>query len=96
VSGDTNDVRAYALTQDGGTALILFNLNETTAIPVSVAVAGSTESSAISVFTYDRAIYDKSRTNVWAGLKTAKLGARSLPVTLSLTPWSMNVVRIGP
>jgi hypothetical protein len=96
VSGDTSDVRAYALTQDGGTALILFNLNETTAIPVSVAVAGSTESSAISVFSYDRAIYDKSRTNVWAGLKTAKLGARSLPVTLSLTPWSMNVVRIAP
>jgi hypothetical protein len=51
----------------------------------------------VSVETYDKAIYDMSNpatTNTWAPPVTTNLGAQSLPLTLSLTPWSMNVVII--
>jgi len=57
------------------------------------------------VITYDKAIYDLSGspignpadpagTSTWAGPTTTTLGAQSLPLTLTLTPWSMNVVLI--
>ncbi len=105
VSGDTTDVRAYAATNPGGTALVLFNLNETTPQQVSVTLSGKTSSSSVNVTTYDKAIYDLSRsptgtpahpseTSTWAPPTTTSLGAQSLPLTLTLTPWSMNVVII--
>jgi hypothetical protein len=57
----------------------------------------------VSIETYDKAIYDLSGsptgtfpdplgTNTWAGPVTTNLGAQTLPLTLSLAPWSMNVV----
>jgi hypothetical protein len=44
--------------------------------------------------TYDKALYDKSNaaTPVWADPVTTDMGAQSLPLTLTLTPWSINVV----
>jgi hypothetical protein len=105
VAGDTTDVRAYAATNPGGTALVLFNLNETTPQAVGVTLTGKTSSSNVSVTTYDKAIYDlsgspsgapadPSGTGTWAGPAINSLGAQSLPLTLALTPWSMNVVII--
>jgi hypothetical protein len=105
VSGDTTDVRAYAATHSGGQALVLFNLNETTSEPVTVTLSGKTSSSGVTVETYDKAIYDLSGsptgtppdpagTSTWAGPTTTTLGAQSLPLTLTLAPWSMNVVII--
>ena len=105
VAGDTTDVRAYAATNPGGTALVLFNLNETTPQAVGVTLTGKTSSSNVSVTTYDKAIYDlsgspsgapadPSGTGTWAGPAINSLGAQSLPLTLTLTPWSMNVVII--
>jgi len=44
------------------------------------------------VTTYSKAIYDQSKTNVWAAPTTATVSAQSLPLTLTLDPWSMNVV----
>lgn len=95
LGGASSDLRAYALTQPSGTALVLFNLNETAALPVSVAISGVSASSGVVVNTYDKAIYDKSQNNVWAGPKETKLGAQALPFTLTLAPWSMNVVRVA-
>jgi alpha-L-arabinofuranosidase len=92
VSGDTTDVRAYAATNNGGTALVLFNLNETASQSVAVALSSQTASSQITVETYSKAIYDQSQNNVWAAPTTANLGAQNLPLTLTLAPWSMNVV----
>jgi hypothetical protein len=105
VSGaDTTDVRAYAATHSGGTALVLFNLNEMTSEPVQIMLSSSTSTSDLKVITYDKAMYDQtesgSATASW--LSTAAvpipletdLGAQSLPYTLMLTPWSMNVVLI--
>jgi hypothetical protein len=105
VSGDTTDVRAYAATNPGGTALVLFNLNETTPQSVSVTLSGKTSSSNVNVTTYDKTIYDlsgsptgtpadSSGTSTWAPPAVNSLGAQNLPLTLTLTPWSMNVVII--
>jgi hypothetical protein len=59
----------------------------------------------VTVTTYDKAIYDQSGsptgtpadpvgTSTWAQPSTTSMGAQALPVTLMLTPWSMNVVII--
>jgi hypothetical protein len=105
VTGDTNNVRAYAATASGGTALVLFNLDETANAPVTVALSGVSSATSVSIETYDKAIYDLSGsptgffpdpvgTSTWAGPVTTNLGAPTLPLTLSLAPWSMNVVMI--
>jgi hypothetical protein len=95
-TGDTTDVRAYAATHSGGTALVLFNLNQTANASVTVNLSLQNSSTGVSVITYDKALYDQTNaaTPVWAAPTTTNLGAQSLPLTLTLTPWSMNVVII--
>jgi hypothetical protein len=96
VGGDTTDVVAYAATHSGGTALMLFNRNETTAEPVTIALSGQSAATTVTVITYDKALYDQTKATipVWAAPATTNLGAQSLPLSLTLTPWSMNVVII--
>ncbi|MGO8934361.1 MAG: InlB B-repeat-containing protein [Terracidiphilus sp.] len=105
VAGDTTDVVAYAATHSGGTALVLFNRNETVSEPVLITLSGQSAATTVTVITYDKAIYDlsgsptgvfpdPSGTNTWAAPTTTNLGAQTLPLTLTLTPWSMNVVLI--
>jgi hypothetical protein len=97
VNGDTTNVRAYAATHSGGgTALMLFNLNETTSAPVTVSLSGVSSSSDVTVITYSKAIYDLTQTNVWNGPASVDMGAQSLPLSLTLAPWSMNVVIVKP
>ena len=105
VTGDTTDVRAYAATNPSGTALMLFNGNETTAQAVTITLTGKSSSAGVKVTTYDKSIYDLSGsptgtppdpagTNTWAASTSTNLGTQTLPLTLTLTPWSMNVVII--
>jgi hypothetical protein len=105
VNGDTTDVRAYAATNPNGTAVLLFNDNENLAQEVTVTLTGKNSSSSVNVTTYDKATYDLSGsptgtppdpvgTSTWAAPITVSTGAQSLPLTLTLTPWSMNVVII--
>jgi hypothetical protein len=96
VGGDTTDVVAYAATHSGGTALMLFNRNETTAEPVTITLSGQSAATTVTVITYDKALYDQTKATipVWAAPATTNLGAQSLPLSLTLTPWSMNVVII--
>jgi hypothetical protein len=105
VAGDPTDVRAYAATNPNGTAVLLFNDNETTAQQVTVALSGKGTSSNVTVTTYDKATYDLSGsptgtppdpagTNTWAAPTSTSMGAQALPLTLTLTPWSMNMVII--
>ena len=96
VTGDTTDVRAYAATHSGGTALVLFNLNETTGENVTVTVNGENSSADVQVITYDKSLYDQTdaATPVWAAPTTTDMGTQTIPLTLTLTPWSMNVVLI--
>jgi hypothetical protein len=92
VAGETTDVTAYAATHSGGTALVVFNRNETTPEPVTITLSGTNASKGVTVITYSKAIYDQSKNNVWAPPTTTTMGAQSLPLTLTLDPWSMNVV----
>jgi hypothetical protein len=46
------------------------------------------------VITYSKAIYDTSKNNKWDPPTTKDMGAQSLPLDLTLDPWSMNVVII--
>jgi hypothetical protein len=92
VAGDTTNVRAYAATHSGGTALVLFNLNENASAPVLVTLTGKTTSSDVQVTTYSKAIYDLTQNNVWDPAATTDMGSQSLPLSFSLAPWSMNVV----
>ncbi len=98
VTGDTTNVRAYSATASGGgTALMLFNLDENANAPVTVTLSGLSSATSVTVETYDKAIYDMSNpatTNTWSPPVTTNLGAQTLPLTLSLAPWSMNVVII--
>jgi hypothetical protein len=105
VGGDTTDVRAYVATNPGGTAVLLFNDNENLAQPVTVMLSGKSSSPSVNVTTYDKAIYDLSGsptgtppdpagTSTWAAPTTASMGAQTLPLMLTLSPWSMNVVII--
>lgn len=104
VVGDTTDVRAYAATNTNGTAVLLFNDNETLAQQVTVATGKGT-SPSVTVATYDKAIYDLSGsptgtppdpagTNTWSAPTSTPMGAQALPLNLTLTPWSMNMVII--
>ena len=94
VAGDTTDVRVYAATSNGGTgtALVVFNLNETASEPIAIALSKQSASSNVIIETYSKAIYDQSKNNVWAAPTKSVLGAQSLPLALTLDPWSMNVV----
>jgi Bacterial Ig-like domain (group 3) len=99
VSGDKDNIRAYSATHSGGTALLLFNLNQNQSQPVTITLSAQSASSGVSLITYDKAIYDKTNPanaggTVWADPTTTDLGAQNLPFTLTLTPWSMNVVII--
>jgi hypothetical protein len=94
VAGDTKDVRAYSATHSGGTALVLFNLNADTNQPVKIALSGQNSSAGVTVTTYSKAIYDESKNGRWDPPTATTMGAQSLPLKLTLDPWSMNVVII--
>jgi hypothetical protein len=94
ITGDTANVRAYAATHSGGTVLVLFNVSQSASAQVKVSLSAQNTSSDVSVETYSKAIYDQSQNNVWADPTTTDMGAQNLPLTLSLAPWSMNVVII--
>jgi alpha-L-arabinofuranosidase len=95
-AGPTSDVRVYAATHSGGTALVLFNVNETTSETVQVTVDGEGSSPDVKVITYDKSIYDQTdaAAPVWAAPTTTDMGTQAIPLTLTLSPWSMNVVLI--
>ena len=74
VTGDTTDVVAYAATNSGGTALVLFNRNETTTQQVTVTLSRKAALHGVTVITYDKAIYDQTD-------QTSPSGPRPQPPT---------------
>lgn len=92
VAGST-DVRAYGGTYQGGYAVMLFNLNETTAHDVAVTIAGKSSGTGGTIVTYDKAIYDKTAQNVWDPPSVTSLGSWSSSINITLPPWSMVVVQ---
>ncbi len=49
VAGDTTDVRGYSATHKGGTALVVFNLNETSSEPVTISLSNQTTSTDVTI-----------------------------------------------
>ena len=94
VKGDTTNVRAYAATHGGGTALVLFNLNQTRSEPVEITLSAETSTPGVTVITYSKSIYDASKNGNWDPPSTTDMRAQPLPLALTLDPWSMNVVLI--
>jgi hypothetical protein len=85
--------------------VVVFNRNETTSEPVVITVPQPATATTVTVETYDKAIYDLSGsptgtppdpdgTSTWALPTTTNISSPALPLTLTLTPWSINVVMI--
>jgi hypothetical protein len=87
------DIRAYATTYNGGYALMLFNLSETTAESVPVTIDGKTSGAGGKVWWYNKARYDASKNNVWNGPAHRLLSSWQNSFTMRLLPWSMTVVQ---
>ena len=87
------DIRAYATTYNGGYALMLFNLNKTTAESVPVTIDGKPSGSGGKVWWYNKARYDASKNNVWNGPAHRPLSGWQNSFTMRLLPWSMTVVQ---
>jgi hypothetical protein len=93
----TTDVRAYADTVGSGYGVLLFNLNENSPVTYTVELANATQSSCTaSQTTYGKAQYDLSQNNVWSGPVTNSLGTLARGFSVTLPPWSMNLVTLVP
>lgn len=55
------DLRAYAVTNPSGAAVMLFNLNQPGFLHVTISVTSVTSSSDVTRSPYDCAAYDQSR-----------------------------------
>ena len=88
-------VRAYAVTQGSGYALLLFNLDANNPVTATIAVGNQPQTSFTGqACVYDKTIYDLSRNNTWAGPSCNSLGTLTNPFPITLTPWSMTVVQL--
>jgi|HubBroStandDraft_1064217.scaffolds.fasta_scaffold00007_67 hypothetical protein len=92
----SGNLRSYAATHGAGYALVLFNLGQTSALPVEAAIGGLARASSVTISTYGKAQYDQSQQNIWAGPVSQTLGAQALPLALTLPAWSMSVVIVLP
>ncbi len=88
------NVRAYATTYNGGYALMIFNLSQTSSQPVQVSIDGKTSGLGGPVWYYDKSIYDASKNNVWYGPTAASLPSWQNSFSGTLPPWSMAVVQV--
>lgn len=95
VSSALPNVRAYADQQGSGYGLMLFNLDEYNPATIYIGIANAPAKSYTgSITTYDRAIYDQSQTGLWAAPATQNLGTVTLPLAITMPPWSMNVITL--
>ena len=93
VNSSLTNVRAYAATQAGGYAVMLFNLNSASASTVTVDITSAAANSfTATTSTYGKAQYDNSKNNVWTGPVQASLGSVGTSTTVTLPPWSITVL----
>lgn len=97
VKSASPEIRAYAATQGDGYAVLLFNLTRTAreTVAISLEHAPKTQYSGTDIV-YGKTQYDHSRNNVWTPAMTRKLGRLGDTFSLTLPPWSINVVRLRP
>ena len=96
LGGSSQNVRAYAMSHASGYGVVLFNLDESATASVAVSIDGLTKGSKLSLTTYGKAQYDKSKKNVWAGPVSKTSGSWKAPFNVNLPPWSMTAVVVSP
>jgi hypothetical protein len=95
VNGATNVVAFGASNGAGGYNALLFNLSESVTATVVLTVESPSKGSfSGTAYTYDKALYDNSQSNVWSGYTTASLGTFANGSSVTLPPWSMTVVTL--
>lgn len=92
VNGSLPNVRAYATTYNRSVAVLLFNLDQNTAVTVPVGINGVTSGLGADVTTYGKAQYDLSAQNQWVGPTSSTLGPWNGTVNVSLPAWSISAV----
>jgi hypothetical protein len=96
LGGAATNLRAYAMSDGNGYALLLFNVTQTKTAAVTIAIDGFAGAAAVTTTTYGKAEYDRSQTNVWTGPTISQSTASGGSVTVTLPPWSMNAITILP
>jgi hypothetical protein len=91
-SSTSASVRAYGATRRGGYALMLVNVSETATQTASVRIDHATAGFTATASVYDKAIYDRSKNDIWDGPATIRLGRVANPFVTTLPPWSVTVV----
>jgi hypothetical protein len=90
VNGNPN-VRAYASTQ----AIMLVNLSEKVEADVTITVDGKNGGFGGAVVNYDKALYDQSKTGIWAAPRLAPLLPWVGHLHVRLRRWSVTVAPLG-
>jgi alpha-L-arabinofuranosidase len=96
LGGASVNLRAYAMSDGNGYALVLFNLTQTKTAAVTVAVDGFTGSAAVTQTTYGKAEYDLSQGHLWVAPVTTQSAASGGTATVTLPPWSISAITIVP
>jgi hypothetical protein len=95
VASSLTNVRAYAATQGSGFSLMLINVDENAGATVTVGVSNTAKTSfAASTVTYGKAQYDDSKINVWTAPVSQSLGTVAAPVSVTLPPWSITILKL--
>ena len=95
LAGGVANVRAYADSRGTGYGVLLFNLDGQNAQTLTVAVTNATRTSfTAQQMTYSKALYDQSQNGTWPGPTTTSLGTVGTTVTVTLPPWSMNLIEL--
>ncbi len=95
VASSLPNVRAYGATQGSGFALLLFNLDGATNTKVTLGIANSSKASySAATVTYGKAQYDNSQNNEWTASVSQSLGTVSVPISITLPPWSITVLKL--
>jgi hypothetical protein len=93
LSGAPGTLRAYASLHQGKVVALLFNLDQNSAAALTATVSGQAVTQAMT-WVYDKAIYDKSQTGVWAGPALAFPAVSGASATVTLPPWSITALTL--
>ena len=97
LTSSVQNTRVYADTLGSGYGILLFNLSETVPATYLVQLANTTQNQFIGTqIVYDKAQYDQSQNNVWAPPTSSSLGIVGTAFSVTLPPWSMNLVNLQP
>lgn len=95
VAASLPSVRAFAATKASGYTVLLFNLDQSNAARVTIALQGVTRSSFTgSSNVYGKAQYDDSKNGMWTAPVSSSLGSTGKTFTVTLPAWSMTVLTL--